>query len=125
MGPQPLIVNFAPTGMVPTRGQTPHVPLTTDEILEDVRRCAELGVSIVHVHARDADGVPSHHADHFAPIVEGIREIDPELVVCVTCSGRRVGSVEARAEVLELTAPRSPTWRRSRSARTTSRARRL
>ena len=63
--------------MVPTRRQTPYVPLTTDEILEDVRRCAELGVSIVHVHARDEDGVPSHRADHFAPIVEGIREIDP------------------------------------------------
>ena len=94
--------------MVPTRRQTPYVPLTTDEILEDVRRCAELGVSIVHVHARDEDGVPSHRADHFAPIVEGIREIDPELVVCVTCSGRRVGSIEARADVLELDGTAKP-----------------
>jgi 3-keto-5-aminohexanoate cleavage enzyme len=98
----PLIVNLAPTGMVPTRESAPNVPLTTDEILADVAACAALGVSIVHVHARDADGAPTHRAEAFAPIVEGIRAIDPELIVCVTCSGRHVSSLEARAEVLSL-----------------------
>ena len=98
----PLIVNLAPTGMVPTRETAPHVPLTPEEILADVAACAELGASIVHVHARDADGVPTHRAEAFAPIVEGIRAIDPELVVCVTCSGRNVSSAAARAEVLSL-----------------------
>ncbi|HEX8208034.1 MAG TPA: 3-keto-5-aminohexanoate cleavage protein [Solirubrobacteraceae bacterium] len=98
----PLIVNLAPTGMVPTRETAPHVPLTVEEILEDVARCAELGASIVHVHARDADGAPTHRAEAFAPIVEGIRAIDPELVVCVTCSGRTVTALEDRAEVLSL-----------------------
>lgn len=98
----PLIVNLAPTGMVPTRETAPHVPLTTEEILADVAACAELGVSIVHVHARDGDGAPTHRADAFAPIVEGIRAIDPELIVCVTCSGRHVSALEARADVLSL-----------------------
>lgn len=98
----PLIVNLAPTGMVPTRETAPHVPLTPEEILADVAACAELGVSIVHVHARDADGVPTHRAEAFAPIVEGIRAIDPQLVVCVTCSGRNVASFEARSEVLSV-----------------------
>ena len=100
--PQPLIVNLAPTGMVPTREHSPHVPLTTAEILDDVARCRELGVAIVHVHARDEHSRPTHRAEAFAPIVEGIRAIDPELVVCVTCSGRAVSDAELRAEVLEL-----------------------
>jgi 3-keto-5-aminohexanoate cleavage enzyme len=100
----PLIVNLAPTGMVPTRETAPHVPLTTEEILEDVAACAALGVSIVHVHARDAEGAPTHRAEAFAPIVAGIRAIDPELIVCVTCSGRAVSSLEARSEVLALDA---------------------
>lgn len=99
---RPLIVNLAPTGMVPTRETAPHVPLTTGEILADVAACAERGASIVHVHARDADGAPTHRAEAFAPIVEGIRAIDPQLIVCVTCSGRHVSSLEARAEVLSL-----------------------
>ena len=38
-----LIVNLAPTGMVPTRADSPHVPLTPDEVAADVRRCRDAG----------------------------------------------------------------------------------
>lgn len=103
-----LIVNLAPTGMVPTKEMTPHVPVTTDEILADVERCRLQGAAIIHVHARDADGRPSHRAEHFAPIVAGIRAIDPELVVCVTCSGRFAVDLESRAEVLSLDGDAKP-----------------
>jgi uncharacterized protein (DUF849 family) len=105
---EPLIINLAPTGMVPTKDQTPHVPIATDEVLENVERCRALGVSIVHVHARDEEGRPTHRREYYAPIVEGIRRIDPELVVCVTCSGRYVTSVEDRADVLELEGDAKP-----------------
>ena len=105
---EPLIINLAPTGMVPTKDITPHVPISVDEILEDVARCKELGASIVHVHPRDQNGVPTHRSDHFAPIIEGIREIDPDLVVCATCSGRRAGSMKQRAEVLDLKGDAKP-----------------
>ena len=88
--------------MVPTKEHTPHVPVTTEEILEDVAACRELGASIIHVHARDESGVPTHSPEYFAPIIEGIRQIDPELIVCATCSGRYVTSIEERAEVLDL-----------------------
>jgi 3-keto-5-aminohexanoate cleavage enzyme len=104
----PLIINVAPTGMVPTKEMTPHVPVSTEEILDDVARCRELGAGIVHVHARDESGVPTHRKEYFAPLVEGTRQIDPELVVCVTCSGRFVNELEARSEVLELTGDAKP-----------------
>lgn len=104
----PLIVNLAPTGMVPTRAMTPHVPLSAAEILDDVARCAALGVSIVHLHARDEQGRPTTRAEYMAPLVEGVRAIDPQLVVCVTCSGRFATSVEERGEVLELTGLAKP-----------------
>jgi len=100
--PEPLIINLAPTGMVPTKDSTPHVPVSADEIVADVERCHALGVSIVHVHARDEDGRPTHRREYFEPVIEGIRRVDPELVVCVTCSGRFVSSVDDRADVLEL-----------------------
>jgi 3-keto-5-aminohexanoate cleavage enzyme len=103
-----LIVNLAPTGMVPSKALTPHVPISTAEILEDVERCRAHGAAIVHVHARDADGRPSHRAEHFAPIVAGIRAIDPQLVVCVTCSGRFAVDLESRAEVLSLEGDAKP-----------------
>jgi uncharacterized protein (DUF849 family) len=105
---QPVIVNLALTGMVATRDSSPHVPLSVGEILDEVALCRELGVSIVHVHARDESGAPTHRSDYFAPIVEGIRQIDPELIVCVTCSGRFVDRLDQRAEVLELTGDAKP-----------------
>lgn len=104
----PLIINVAPTGMVPTKSMTPHVPVTTEEILEDVHACRELGASIVHVHAREHDGSPTHRAELFAPVIEGIRRLDPEIVVCATCSGRHVQDFEKRAEVLDLSGDAKP-----------------
>ena len=46
------LINLAPTGMIPTRAMTPHVPLSVEEIVSDVRRCAEHGVSIVYSTGR-------------------------------------------------------------------------
>ena len=51
-----VIVNLTPTGMIPTKEMTPHVPVTPEEIAEDVLRCAELGVNVIHLHARDEFG---------------------------------------------------------------------
>lgn len=100
--PEPLIVNFAPTGMVPTRGLSPHVPLTPAEIVADVCRAAERGITVAHVHARDRDGRPTHKKSVYARIIAGIRERHPEVVVCVSCSGRLTPDLEPRAEVLGL-----------------------
>jgi 3-keto-5-aminohexanoate cleavage enzyme len=110
MAPQapPLVINLCPTGMVPTKAMTPHVPVTTGEILEDVERCSELGASMIHVHARNEEGLPTHRHEYFAPIIEGIRRIDPELIVVVTCSGRLVSAVEQRGEVLSLQGQSKP-----------------
>jgi hypothetical protein len=41
--------------MVPTKDMTPHVPLSSEEILEDVAECADLGVAIVRRLAGLAD----------------------------------------------------------------------
>jgi len=60
-----LIVNFTPTGMLPTKEMTSHVPITIDEIVEDVRQAADIGISMVHIHAREQDtGKPTSQADH-------------------------------------------------------------
>jgi 3-keto-5-aminohexanoate cleavage enzyme len=107
-GGRPLLVNLALTGMVATKEASPHVPLSTSEILDDVAVCRERGASIVHVHARDENGAPTHRAEYFAPTIEGIRTIDPELVVCASCSGRFVSDLECRAEVLDLDGDAKP-----------------
>lgn len=99
---RPLIVNLAPTGMVPTRRLSHRVPLQPEEIVADVLAAAEIGVTIAHLHARDEHDEPTHRKEVYARIIGGIRERRPDLVICVSCSGRKVQRIEDRAEVLEL-----------------------
>jgi uncharacterized protein (DUF849 family) len=97
-----LIINLCPTGMVPTRAETPHVPLTPDEVAADVRRCADLGAAIVHVHPRDAEGAPTQSAERAREFLTAIREQAPDVILCATTSGRVVPDLESRAAVLDL-----------------------
>ena len=83
-----LIINLAPTGMVPTRADTPHVPLTPDEVAADVRRCADLGAAIVHVHPRDEAGRPTQDVARAAEFLAAIRAAAPDIILCITTSGR-------------------------------------
>lgn len=99
---QKLIVNLAPTGMVPTKADNASVPITPDEIAEDCRRCRDAGASIVHLHARDDDGTPTYRRERFAEIVSRVRAAAPDLVVCVTTSGRTFKSLDERSQSLEL-----------------------
>ncbi len=98
-----LIVNFTPTGMIPTKEMTSHVPISTDEIVEDVHEAYELGITMVHLHARDPkDGTPTWFPDIYADIIERIRNFAPDLVICASLSGRTFHDLEKRAAVLDL-----------------------
>lgn len=101
---KPLIVNLACNGVIPTRAMTPHVPISHDEIVEDVARCMELGVQMVHLHARDEQGVQSADPERYGRLVEAIRALPggAEMIVGVTTSGRMDPGFEARSPVLDL-----------------------
>ena len=107
---QPLIINLACNGVIPSRAMTPHVPLSHGEIVDDVARCLELGVQMVHLHARDDDGVQSADPERYGRLVEDIRALPGgrEAVLGVTTSGRTDPSFEARAPVLELDGAAKP-----------------
>lgn len=97
-----LIINLTPTGMVPTKAMTPHVPISVEEIVEDVRRCYEIGITMVHLHARDKDGNPTHEKEVYGELIKGIRAFAPDLVICVSLSGRTTPEFEKRADPLKL-----------------------
>jgi len=99
---KPLVINLAPTGMVPTREDTPYVPITPEEIANDVCRCIPLGVSMVHLHARDENGYPTYRKEVYARIIEGIRNVDSEIIIVVSTSGRNIPEYEKRSDVLGL-----------------------
>lgn len=106
--PMPLIVNLAPTGMVPTRDLSPNVPLQPEAIIQAVVDAADVGISMVHLHARDANDLPTYRKEVYAEIIGGIREHRPDLIIGVSCSGRDFGRLEERADVLELSGDLRP-----------------
>lgn len=97
-----ILINFCPTGMVPTKQTTPHVPIAPQEIIEQVCEAYELGITIVHLHAREWDGSPSYKKKIYREIFEGVRQHCPHLVICASTSGRNFSEFEKRSEVIEL-----------------------
>lgn len=98
-----LIVNFTPTGMIPTKKLTPYVPVSVAEIIEDVHQACELGITMVHLHARDPiTGEPTYKAGVYGELIGGIRKFAPDMILCVSLSGRNFKEFEKRTEPLEL-----------------------
>ena len=100
----PIILTVALNGSLPTRDQTPHVPLTPEEIAESAVRCREAGAAIAHVHARDAAGGPSLDPDIFARIHRLISECT-DLIVQISTGGRADLDAEARADPVRRIRP--------------------
>jgi uncharacterized protein (DUF849 family) len=101
-GYRPMIVNVAPTGAVPGRSDNARLPITPEEIADDAIACAEAGASVVHIHVRDEQGLPTHRRDLYERAIAPIRERAPELIVCVTTSSRVDPDPAARMIGLEL-----------------------
>lgn len=95
--------------MIPTKKMTPHVPICVNEIIEDIHRAVEIGITMVHVHARDEEtGVPTWKGALYERIIDGIRKFAKDLIICVTTSGRNFPEFEKRSEVLDLSGDLKP-----------------
>lgn len=104
-----FIFNFTPTGMIPTKEMTPHVPISTTEIIDEVIEAAALGVNMVHLHARDPEtGLPTYRKEIYAKIISGIRQKNKDLILCVSTSGRGFSEFAKRSQVLELNGREKP-----------------
>jgi len=96
------IINFTPTGTQTTRDNS-FAPLLPNEIIEEVHMANEFGISIVHLHARDEEALTNtYKKEVYQKIIEGIKKHCPDLLICVSLTGRNFPELEKRAEVLQL-----------------------
>jgi uncharacterized protein (DUF849 family) len=105
---EPLIVNLAATGVVPTKADNPAVPITPRRLRKTVESARLPGASIVHLHARDAEGRPTSSREIYREVIARVRAAVPDVVICVSTSGRVVRTVEERAQVLDLDGDEKP-----------------
>ena len=69
-----MVITAAMVGAETTREQTPHLPITAEEIGEDAAKCREAGAAMVHLHVRTPDGTPSQDAELFRAAIRAIRK---------------------------------------------------
>jgi 3-keto-5-aminohexanoate cleavage enzyme len=103
-----LFINLAPNGMVPKKKDNPNVPINPDEIAEQVLVCAEHGLSMAHIHARDKNEDPTTDKDVFSEIFKKIRKYNKDLIIVATTSGRVKADFENRSEVMNIKGASKP-----------------
>ncbi|SDE86605.1 3-keto-5-aminohexanoate cleavage protein [Sporomusa acidovorans] len=97
-----LIITIAPTGNVPEKSMTPHVPVTPDEIAADIVACYQQGAAVAHIHARDEAGKPTAALTYFAEIIQKIDQAGCPIIKQISTGARAGKTAEARAEALIL-----------------------
>jgi 3-keto-5-aminohexanoate cleavage enzyme len=72
-GVEDVILTAAIVGAELTRAQTPHLPITPQEVADEAARCREAGAAVIHLHVRNADGSNTQSAERFAEVIEAVR----------------------------------------------------
>src|SRR5438270_8362659 len=68
----PVVITCSISGAVANRDQCPAIPYTPEEYGAEAKRAVDEGASMIHIHARTPDGVPSYEIDNFRAITEAI-----------------------------------------------------
>ena len=83
-----VVITCAITGGAMRGAGNPHLPYTPEEYAAEVRRAADAGATVFHIHGRDpSTGAPTHKVEHFAAAVEAIRAVAPEVVLNISTGG--------------------------------------
>lgn len=81
-----VILTVATTGAWPQKTDTPYIPITPEEIADEVYRCWQAGASIAHIHVRNDESQASMDYGKFEKTVKLIRE-RCDIVLNLTTSG--------------------------------------
>jgi 3-keto-5-aminohexanoate cleavage enzyme len=75
------IVTCAVSGAVANKQQCPAIPYTPEEYAKEVRRARDAGASMVHIHARTPEGVPSVDPADYRAITQAILVETPDIII--------------------------------------------
>ena len=99
-----IIITVAPTGAWPSKKDNPNIPLTPEEIANDVYECYKAGASVAHLHMRDDMGKGTMDTKNFEETVKLIKE-RCDIVINLTTSGDLNATDETRQAHLKSIKP--------------------
>jgi 3-keto-5-aminohexanoate cleavage enzyme len=77
----PCVVTCSISGAVASREQCPAIPYTPEEYAAEAKRAVDEGCSMIHIHARTPEGVPSYDIEDFRAITEAILGAVDDVIV--------------------------------------------
>jgi uncharacterized protein (DUF849 family) len=92
-----VVITCAVTGNITKPEQSPHLPITPEQIANSALEAAEEGAAVAHIHVREPDtGRPSMRLELYREVMERIRARNRDLVINLTTGpgGRFVPSEE-------------------------------
>src|SRR5437868_6079279 len=92
-----IVITCAVTGNLTTPDQTPHLPITPEEIADACLSAGEAGAAVVHIHVREpGSGKPSMELEYYRDVVNRIRAKNTQLILNITTGpgGRFVPSTD-------------------------------
>ncbi len=79
------LITCAVTGNIVRPEQSPHLPITPEQIAVSCLEAAQAGAAQVHIHVRDpVTGAPSMALEHYGEVLRRIRAENGELIVNLT-----------------------------------------
>lgn len=90
-----VIITTAVTGSVNVPSQSPHLPLTPDEVVAAALESVAAGSAIIHLHARHRDGRPAFEPEIFEEIVPRIMAAT-DAVINITTGGSSQMTMDER-----------------------------
>ena len=100
----PCIITCSISGAVANRDQCPAIPYTPEEYAAEAKRAVDEGASMIHIHARTPDGVPSYEVEDFRAITDAIEAAVDDVIVNYSTGAVGV-PVEKRIEYLRELRP--------------------
>lgn len=80
-----IFITAAVTGNLTTPDQTPHLPITPEQIADACLGAAEAGAAVTHIHVRDPNtGAPSMAIEYYQDVVARIRKLNTQLIINIT-----------------------------------------
>src|SRR5437867_3391344 len=97
-----VVVTVALSGAVANRNQCPYIPYTPEEYASEAKRSFDEGCRMVHIHAREPDGTPTHRVGAYKDIRDAILSECPEMIINFSTGAVGIPVEERIAHIREL-----------------------
>lgn len=106
-----IAIIVAPNGAKKTKEHHPRLPISVNEIVDEVIACQQAGAAMVHLHARDGNGHHSLDIDTNQRLLDAIKsELADEIVVQLTTEAIGLYTPEQQMELITHTQPEAASF---------------